>query len=598
MSLPLFPLCRRSVARSLWASVAPGTARPLGLAALILLAGCAGRAVEQKQQQADSTQYAEAQQAYLAAMADSTNWTDYGHDYTNRRYSPLAQITPDNVSRLRPAWIDHSGIPHASENGPVVVDGVMYFTTALNHVVALDAATGQRKWEYVHQYRTTTDCCAAVNKGVAVWGGKVFMGTVDARLVALDASTGEKLWDVSVGEPDLGYHITGAPTVVDGRVITGVSGGEQGARCYVDAYDASTGKLLWRWYTIPGPEQGGWWGRWREADPWGLSFHRDIAQEKKDSALYPDSWQHGGGPMWHHPAYDPQLGLLFINVGNPAPDNDGRERPGDNLYTCSIVAVDVRTGTVKWYFQEVSHDLWDYDATTPPVLVDVADSAGHPVKAVAEAGKDGFVYVLERATGRPIRKSAPLGPTLNYMTPPDSNGIIEAPGTLGGTDWSPTAYDPVTGYLFVDANYLPMKFRRKHEELKPPAQWWGGGVVATPSGHYGMVDAVDLRTGRIVWQDSLKNPIISGLAVTAGGIVFTGTSDKELLALDTRTGRRLWSYQADAAINAPPISYMVDGKQYVAVAATGLLTMNTPRGDEMLAFALADSGTAAAEGAP
>ena len=183
--------------------------------------------------------------------------------------------------------------------------------------------------KYVHEYRTTTDCCAAVNKGVAVWGGKVFMGTVDARLVALDANTGQKLWDVSVGEPDLGYHITGAPTVVDGRVITGVSGGEQGARCYVDAYDASTGKLLWRWYTIPGPEQGGWWGRWRETDPWGMSFHRDIAQEKKDSALYPDSWQHGGGPDVAPPCLRPRSSACSsFNVGNPHPTTTaGTPRP-------------------------------------------------------------------------------------------------------------------------------------------------------------------------------------------------------------------------------------------------------------------------------
>jgi len=286
---------------------------------------------------------------------------------------------------------------------------------------------------------------------------------------------------------------------------------------------------------------------------------------------------------------------VFMNIGNAAPDNDGEVRPGDNLYSSSIVAVDVKTGKLKWYYQEVSHDVWDYDATTPPVLVDVPDGAGRMVHAVAEAGKDGFVYVLDRATGRPIRKSAPFVPLLNYMTRPDTaHPQLVNPGTLGGSDWSPTAYSPQTGYLYVDGNYLPMMYWVKHEQLKAPAQYWGGTVAAGPAGNYGLVSAIDLTTGRIAWQVKLDKPVISGLVATAGGVVFTGTSDKKVIALDARTGRRLWSFTADGGVNAPPISYSVHGIQYIAVAATGLQTLDTPRNDEMIAFALPHTGPAGA----
>ncbi|HEX5439129.1 MAG TPA: PQQ-dependent dehydrogenase, methanol/ethanol family [Gemmatimonadaceae bacterium] len=534
-----------------------------------------------------SSSYAAAQRALVRAMADSTQWPTYGRSYSNERWSPLTQINRSNVGRLQLAWVNHSGIPHASESNPVVVNGTMYITTALNHVLALDAATGARKWEYVHQYSTTADCCSTNNRGVAVYDGKVYMGTVDARLVALDAKDGHTVWNVQVGDNDLGYHLTGAPTAVDGMIITGVSGGEQGCRCYVDAYDARTGRRLWRWYTIPSPAQGGWWGTWRTHDEWGMSFNRDIAREKADSAKYADSWKHGGGPMWHHPAYDPATGTLFLNIGNAAPDLNAIGRPGDNLYTASIVALDAKTGTLKWYYQEVPHDRWDYDATTPPVLVTVQDTTGRMVKAVAEAGKDGFVYVLDRATGKPIRKSQPFVPFENYMANPTPQGVIVNPGTLGGSDWSPTAYSPRTGYLYINANYLPMKERATAQTFRPPAQYWAGSVVAVPAKQqYGLYVALDLNTGKIAWRDSLAKPTISGSVATAGGVVFTGLTGKKFVAYDARTGQQLWSYATDAGVNAPPITYEIDGTQYVAVAATGIETMDSPRGDETLVFAL------------
>ncbi|HET7234166.1 MAG TPA: PQQ-binding-like beta-propeller repeat protein [Longimicrobium sp.] len=531
-----------------------------------------------------STRAADA--AIRRAMADPAQWAGYGRDYSNQRWSPLTQINTGNVASLAPAWVYHTGIVNAFETSPVVVDGTMYLSTQRNHVVALDASSGRKKWEYTHPYATTVDCCGPINRGVAVYGGRVFMGTVDARLVALDAGTGRKLWQVQVGDNQKGYHITSAPLAAEGLVVTGISCGEQGGRCYVTAYDAATGKLAWRWYTVPSPEQGGWWGKWKTTDPFGTPIPRDIEQEKRDSAKYPNAWLTGGAPMWHTPAYEPETGLLFMNVGNPAPDLDGTVRPGDNLYTDCIVAVELKTGRLRWYQQLVPHDQWDYDPASPVVLVDVKDTRGRTVPAVAEAGKTAWVYVLDRRTGAPIRRSEAFAPQQNMWTVPTEEGVVIAPATLGGSDWSPPAFDPRTGYLYVVANYFPQLYKQKHEPLQAPAVWWGGSVTAPPAGQYGLFNAIDLNTGRIVWQHRLEKPTIGGAVATAGGVVFTGTSDRKFIAFDSRTGQPLWQATAGAGVNAPPITYQVGGTQYVAVAAGGNLPLNSPRGDEVLVFKL------------
>jgi PQQ-dependent dehydrogenase (methanol/ethanol family) len=524
--------------------------------------------------------------AEAKAIQDSTQWPTYGRDFANTRYSPLSQITPANVAQLAAVWVHRSGIPHSSESNPLVAGGVMYVSSALNHVFAIDPHTGQSRWEYAHVYNTTVDCCGPINKGVTFYGGRVFMATADARVVALDARTGRKLWDVNAGDNEAGYHMTGAPLAVDGKIITGVSGGEQGCRCYVDAFDAATGARVWRWYTVPSPAEGGWWGKWREKDEWGTSFSRDIARERADSAKYPDSWQTGGGPAWQHPAYDASLGLIFVNVGNPAPDLDGSGRPGDNLYTDCVVALDVKTGKVRWYYQLVSHDLWDYDPSPPPVLVDVRDATGKTVPAVAQAGKVPWVYVLDRRTGKPIRRSDAYVPTKNLFTPPADTGIIIMPGTLGGTDWSPTAYDPRTGWMYLASNIIPMLYKKTSEPLKRGAQWWGGSVTSAPTGTSGLITAIDLNTGKVMWQTPTTMPLLSGVTVTAGGVVFAGLSDDKLAAYDAHTGKQLWTGAAPAGVNAPPISYMLDGVQYIAVAATGAMNVNSHRGDALLAYAL------------
>lgn len=536
----------------------------------------------------DSVGVSDADRALRAAMADSSSWPSYGRDYTNQRYVRLTQITAANVASLRLAWKYKTGVPHVFQTSPVVVDGTMYISTPLNHVIALDARTGAKRWEYVHQLGITVFCCGPGNRGVAVYGGRVFMGTLDARLVALDARDGRKLWDVKVADADSAFSLTGTPVVVEGRVIVGTSGAEYGRRCFVSAYDAGTGRELWRFYNVPTPAEGGWWGKWVERDAFGTSLRRDIAREKSDSAKYADAWRTGGGSTWQAPAVDTALGLVIYVTGNPGPDLDGRVRPGDNLYTDSIIALDYRTGQLKWYFQTLPHDRWDYDASSPAVLLEVKDSTGRIVSAVAEAGKTGWVYFVDRATGAPIRRSVNFVPQKNLFAEPTLAGTRMLPGANGGSEWSPTAYSPQTNYLYVMGMNQPMVFRLRPEPLKPPAFWRAGTwvTVGAPSEHYSLFSAIDVNTGRIAWQTKLVKPTIGGVVATSGGVVFTGTADKHFLAFDARTGRELWRYDANAGVNAPPVSYALDGRQYVAVAAGGSFQINSPRGDELLVFAL------------
>jgi PQQ-dependent dehydrogenase (methanol/ethanol family) len=524
--------------------------------------------------------------ALRRAMFDSSNWPSYGRDYSNQRYSPLSQINTVNIGGLTLAWHYATGIPHAFEASPVVIGNIMYVSTPLNHVVALDARTGRKLWEYAESLATTVHCCGPVNRGVAVYGGRVYMGTLDARLVALDAKTGAKAWDVRVADNERGYAVDAAPVAADGKVIIGVSGAEYGIRGRVTAYDAATGAEVWRFYTIPSPDEGGWWGKWSATDPFGAPLHRDLARERADSAKYADAWKVGGGSMWQAPAIDRELGLVIFAVGNASPDLDGSVRPGDNLHTNSIVAVDLGSGKLRWSFQELPHDVWDLDAVSPVVLVDVPGPDGKIIPAVAQAGKTGWVYLLERATGRPIRRSEAFVPQENLFAQPTPGGVRMLPGANGGSEWSAPAYSPETGYLYVLGLHQPMYYKTKHQPLQPPAFWLGGIFVGTGEQQYGLFSAVDLATGKIAWQNRIKDPMIGGALATAGGVVFTGTKDKRFLAFDAKSGRQLWSYAADAGVNAPPITYSIDGRQYIAVAAGGNFQINAPRGDQVLAFVL------------
>jgi glucose dehydrogenase len=536
--------------------------------------------------------------ALARAMADSTEWPSNGRDYTNRRYAPLAQIDTATVARLGLAWRYHTRVPRSFEATPVVVGGVLYLSTPLDHVIALDAATGRKQWEYVHPLGTTDHCCGPVNRGVAVYGDKVYLGTLDAQLVALDAATGRRLWARQVGDNDVGYSITAAPVAVRGMVITGISGGEYGARGSVTAFDATTGRLVWRFHTIPSPAEGGWWGRWSATDPAGDSLHRNLAQEHADSARYADAWQHGGAPVWNTPAVDLQRNLLIFATGNASPDVDGSVRPGDNRYANSIVALDLRTGRLKWYVQEVPHDVWDLDAASPVVLVDVPDGRGGVRPAAVQAGKTGWVYIVDRETGALIRRTDEISPHRFMFTPPTALGSRMTSAAFGGSEWSQPAFDPRTGALYVLGVDMPLIYKVRHEARQPGAWYVGGAYYAARGKNPGNFTAVDLGSGHVLWQQHFPKQMIGGALATAGGLVFTGTSSKEFLAYDARSGAPLWRYQASAGVNAPPMTYMVRGRQYVAVAAGGNWLFDTPRGDELLVFALDSSPAPAAPAGP
>lgn len=569
---------RRDVRRP---AAAPARQLRLTLVFSLLALSCQAGKIERPGRQDVRSSDAE----LVAALADSTAWASYGRDQTNQRFSPLGQITPGNIPRLKLAWRYHTGIVNAFEASPIVLNGVMYLSTPLNHVVALDAATGRKLWEHAESLSTTVHCCGPVNRGVAVYGGQVYMGTLDGRLIALDAKSGTRSWSVPVADNEQGYAIDMAPVAADGKVIVGTSGAEYGIRGFIAAFDAQSGKRVWQFYTIPSPEEGGWWGKWSDSDPFGTSLHRDPAREKADSARHADAWRTGGGSVWQSPAIDRDLGLVIFTVGNPSPDLDGSVRPGDNLYTNSLVAVHLDTGKLAWYFQELPHDVWDLDAASPAVLVDLK-SNGATVKAVAQAGKTGWVYILDRATGKPIRRSDPFVPMENVFAQPTLDGVRMLPGANGGSEWSPTAFSPETGYLYVLGLHQPMLYKVKSDPRKPPAMWLSGAFYGNGEPQYGLLSAVHLASGKLAWQQKLPDPLIGGALATRGGLVFIGVKDKRFLAFDAGSGKQLWEYQANAGVNAPPVSYSIAGRQFVAVAAGGNFQINAPRGDEVLVFAL------------
>ena len=568
----------------------PHSIVPLSLLAAYLLAACGRDQSEaaggERAGGEGGARAAQADSVFRSAIADSADWPSYGRDYSNRRFSPLAQISAANVGQLRLAWRYKTGIPHSFEASPVVIDGTMYVSTPLNHVVALDAATGAKKWEYAHEFSTTVHCCGPVNRGVAVYGGRVYMGTLDAKLVALDAQSGKAVWEKQIADNTKGYALNGPVIAVDGKVIVGTSGGEYGIRGFIEARDAESGDQVWRWYTIPSPEEGGWWGKWRETDPFGVKLNRNIAREKGDSAKHADAWQRGGGGVWQAPAIDLERSLVIFTVGNPSPDLDGSVRPGDNLYTNSIVALDFRTGRLKWHFQQIPHDVWDLDPASPVVLAEAVDSSGQTVPAVAQAGKTGWVDMMRRDDGRSLRRSQAFVPQQNMFALPTPKGTRMLPGANGGSEWSPAAFSPETGYLYVLGLHQPMNYKVKQEPFRPPALWLGGAFVGTGEPQYGLFSAVDLKSGKVAWQKRVKDPMIGGAVVTGGGVVFTGTKDRQFLAFDAKSGKQLWSYQANGGVNGPPVSYAVNGQQYVAVPAGGNYQINAPRSDELLAFAL------------
>ncbi|MGZ3506326.1 MAG: outer membrane protein assembly factor BamB family protein [Vulcanimicrobiaceae bacterium] len=510
------------------------------------------------------------------------SWTMYGHDYSNSRYSPLKQITTENVSRLVPAFVFQTGVVAAFETTPVIDGTMMYITTPFNHAFALNAKTGEKIWEYQAKLGKTVFCCGPVNRGVSIADGTVYMGTLDGRLIALDQQTGKEKWSVQNGDNASGYGITMAPLIYKNMVIVGGAGGEYGVRGTLTAYDRTSHSMVWRWYASDAEH---WAGNFSPTTPDGADLHRNIAAEKAAYPKFKNAWQKSGGAVWMTPAVDTDTNTIYATTGNPSPDLLGAVRPGDNLYTDSIVAIDASTGKLKWYYQEIPHDVWDLDAVSPAVLFETVDSSGKTVKAVGQAGKTGWYYVLDRETGKLIRKSDNFVPQENMFAQPTAQGVRMLPGANGGDEWSPISYDPTLHYAFIPALHQPMNYSTKPQQWEKGSLWLGSAFVGIPTEkQYGLMNAVDVNTGKVAWQYKTAQPLIGGSLSTGGGLTFTGEGNGMFDAFDSKTGKLLWQFQCGAGVNSAPMAYEMDGEEYIAVASGGSFQLSYPYGDSLYVF--------------
>jgi alcohol dehydrogenase (cytochrome c) len=521
------------------------------------------------------------------AAEDGNNFLLTNGNYHQTRYYPNAQINVDNVARLRPAWVFQTDVSESMETTPIVIDGVMYVTTAFDHVYALDARTGQQIWEYKQNLGpVSTYCCGPNNRGVAVYGNMVYLATLDSKLVALDAKTGKPVWETQLADPELGYSETMAPTPVDGKILIGTNGGEYGIRGFLRAYDAGTGKLIWNFNTIPENSVG----VWQERDATGHNLHRDIGAEKAALQKGGDPYKRLGGGVWQNPSVDLQARRIYFVVGNPSPDLDGSVRPGDNLFTDSLVSLDLDTGRYRCHFQYIPHDVWDLDAVSPTVLVPVRDSNGQMVPGVIHAGKTGYVYVHDRRNCNLIRYSEPMVPQANmFALPTPDMGTRMLPGANGGVEWSPIAANPHLNLVYAINLHQPMHYSVANSPYPNGKLWLGGAFKVIPQEQqWGNITAVDYDNGRIRWQVKTQQPMIGGILATAGMLVFAGEGNGWFKAYDARNGSQLWGFQAGAGVNAPPASYTVEGKQYIVVAAGGNTQLDYKRGNAVIAFTLAE----------
>ncbi|MGE3509120.1 MAG: PQQ-dependent dehydrogenase, methanol/ethanol family [Vicinamibacterales bacterium] len=520
----------------------------------------------------------------LNAAKEPQNWLTYNGTYMSQRYSPLTQITPANVKNLEQKWVLQNRVFGAWQSSPIVVDGIMYVTQRPNDVIAMDAKTGRVFWIYRHD--TSPDqkaCCGANNRGVAILGESVFMGTLDGYLLSLDANTGKLLWKVKVAEMKAAYSITMAPLAVKDKIIIGVGGGEYGIRGFVAAYDAKSGKEVWKFNTIPLPGEPG-------SETWKN-----------------DAWKTGGGPVWITGSYDPQLNLTYWGVGNPGPDWNNEQRPGDNLYTDSVVALDLDTGKLKWHFQFTPNDTYDYDSVQVPVLVDM-NWNGTMVKLMLWANRNGYFYALDRETGRfllgkpfvKVNWSSGLDEKGRPIQTPQPPGMPTWPGNQGATNWYSPSYSPRTGlfYMSVWDDYATVYTKQKADYVEGRYFLGGGFRVHGPTPNAtpmptlsrgplntwtdavgkGSVMAVDPRTGERKWRFDMTDVTDSGILTTGSDVLFTGGREGYFQALDARTGTLLWKANLGGQIVNGPMTYEVDGKQYVAVIA----------GNTLVAFALRD----------
>jgi PQQ-dependent dehydrogenase (methanol/ethanol family) len=561
-------------------------------AALAMALGAAGAAAQEVSGSASTTTtkalggVTTITQAMLdGAGKNADNWIHSNGSYEQTRFYPGSQINAGNVGKLKPAFVFQTAVLESMETAPIVVDGIMFLTTSFNHVYAIDAVTGEEFWHYKQKLgQFVTVCCGNNNRGVAIDGGRLFMGTIDAKLVALDAKTGRLLWETQIEDPEKGYSETMVPAVVDGKVLIGTNGGEYGVRGFVKAFDANDGKLLWTFYSIP---EKGHEGVWDPKDATGRDMHRDIAAEKAAFARDSSFYKTLGGGVWMTPAIDKKTRTVFFLVGNPSPDLYGAIRPGDNLYTNSMVAVDLDKGTYKWHFQYIAHDVWDLDAVSPAILTQAKDASGKNVDVVIHGGKTGHIYVHERNTGKLIRFSEAMIPQENMWTLPTPQGARMLPGANGGVEWSPMAVDPTSRLAFAANLHQPMTYHVEEAPYPGGKLWLGGAFKVIPGEEqWGQLVAVNLDTGKIAWKHKTPQPLIGGVLATAGGVVFNGEANGWFKAFDSKTGKELWKYNCGAGVNAPAVSYMVDGKQYVAVAAGGNNQIDAKRGNSVFVFAL------------
>jgi len=512
-------------------------------------------------------------QDLLAGLGNPSRWLLYSGDYSGRRHSPLKQITPENVNRLSAQWTFQAEgmiIGRGFESTPLMMDGVLYITGNNNYAWALDARTGRQIWRYrrVLPPALTYGGSNPSNRGFAALGDLLYLGTLDAHLLAIHRNTGEIVWDTVVDDYKAGHAVLAAPLIVKDKVITGNSGGDLPTRGFIDAYDAKTGKRVWRFYTVPAKGEPG-------SDTWS---HEEVLPR-------------GGGATWVTGSYDPDLNLLFWGTGNPNPDYYGDERKGKNLYTASIVAVDADTGTLKWHYQFTPHDTHDWDSTHIPVLADLTIN-GRLRKVVMVANRNGFFYTLDRTTGELLvgkpftgtkwaREIGPDGPIVlndGVIPPGGSEATTQCvPDLRGATVFNPPSFDPALQTFFVMARETCAYYSPRRQEILPGRPSTGGGVKKLPQPDYSALRAIDPKTGALKWEFKFPTANLAGVMSTASGLVFAGDNESNFNAFDSRTGKRLWSYRTGSPIwGGTGMTYMLDGRQYVLI----------PSGNTLVAFGL------------
>ena len=505
----------------------------------------------------------------LAADQEPQNWLTYSGTNSGERHSRLEQVTPENVSELELEWVFQAQSLQVFETTPLVVDGIMYLTEAPNTVVALDARTGRVFWIYEHvPSLESRPCCGRVNRGLAILGETLFMATIDAQLIAIDSVTGRPIWKTLVADPAIGYAMTLAPLVVKDKIVVGVAGGEYGIRGFIAAYYAETGDEAWRFHTIPGPGEPG-------HDTW-----------PSDS----DAWEHGGSATWLTGSYDSDLNLIYWGTGNPGPDFNPAQRLGDNLYSDSVVALDADSGELKWHFQFTPNDPYDYDSVQIPVLVDYPANDGSTLKLMLWANRNGFFYVLNRETGRfingqpfvDVNWADGLDDNGRPVQTPQPPGAVTYPGVSGGTNWYSPSYSPSTRLFYVPTWEGYGTVFTPAESVYQPGQNFGGGTVDlgempplgrgpvnnwTEAAGRGAVIAIDPSNGEERWRFEMTDVTTSGILTTSSNLLFTGGREGHFQALDAGSGALLWKRSLGGQIANGPITYAVDGRQYVAVAA-------------------------------